>query len=93
MRTYDVYSRMLTYVDVAGCSFTVRFSRFDITKSHIQGSGRGRARDTEFYYFENDGEDEKEGRPSSTMLSVMKRLCSPPLCMLRIRSQHRHLLH
>jgi endoribonuclease Dicer len=46
-------------IDVADCSFVVRFSRFGTTRSHIQGSGRGRARDTEFYYFENDGEDEQ----------------------------------
>jgi len=50
---------MLTYAHVADCSFLVRFSRFGTTKSHIQGSGRGRARDAEFYYFENDGEDEQ----------------------------------
>jgi hypothetical protein len=50
---------MRTYADVADCSFVVRFSRFGTTKSHIQGSGRGRARDAEFYYFENDGEDEQ----------------------------------
>ncbi len=29
-------------VDVAECSFVVRFNRFGTTKSHIQGSGRGR---------------------------------------------------
>jgi len=34
---------MRTYADVADCSFVVRFSRFGTTKSHIQGSGRGRA--------------------------------------------------
>jgi hypothetical protein len=50
---------MLAYADVADCSFVVRFSRFGTTKSHIQGSGRGRAKDAEFYYFENDGEDEQ----------------------------------
>ena len=50
---------MRTYADVDDCSLVVRFSRFGTTKSHIQGSGRGRAKDAEFYYFENDGEDEQ----------------------------------
>jgi len=42
-------------IDVADCQFVIRFNRFDTTKSHIQGSGRARARDSVFYYFENDG--------------------------------------
>jgi len=46
-------------IDVADCSFVIRFNRFGTTKSHIQGSGRGRASDAQFYYFENDGEDEE----------------------------------
>ena len=41
-------------VDVSDCAFVVRFSGFDTTKSHIQGSGRARRPGAKVYYFEND---------------------------------------
>ncbi|CAE7283477.1 DCL-2 [Symbiodinium sp. CCMP2592] len=41
-------------LDVADCSFVVRFSRFHTTRNHIQGVGRARASEAKVYYFEND---------------------------------------
>eukprot|EP00448_Togula_jolla_P008459 CAMPEP_0170612418 /NCGR_PEP_ID=MMETSP0224-20130122/23714_1 /TAXON_ID=285029 /ORGANISM="Togula jolla, Strain CCCM 725" /LENGTH=815 /DNA_ID=CAMNT_0010937923 /DNA_START=35 /DNA_END=2482 /DNA_ORIENTATION=+ len=46
-------------VDVSDCAFVIRFSRFDTTKSHIQGSGRARRSDAEVYYFDNNPDDEE----------------------------------
>lgn len=46
-------------VDVSDCAFVVRFSRFDTTKSHIQGSGRARSADAEIYYFQNNPDIEE----------------------------------
>ena len=40
-------------IDVPSCQFIARFSLFDTTKSHIQGSGRARHQDAEIYYFDN----------------------------------------
>jgi len=40
--------------DVPSCGFVVRYSKFDTTKSHVQASGRARARDAQIFYFEND---------------------------------------
>uniref|UniRef100_A0A0G4GKX8 Helicase ATP-binding domain-containing protein n=1 Tax=Chromera velia CCMP2878 TaxID=1169474 RepID=A0A0G4GKX8_9ALVE len=41
-------------LDVAECAFVVRFSQFQTTKAHIQGSGRARKADAEVFYFCND---------------------------------------
>jgi len=46
-------------IDVADCEFVIRYNQFGTTKSHIQGSGRARARDPKLFYFENDGASEE----------------------------------
>ncbi|OLQ06032.1 Dicer-like protein 2 [Symbiodinium microadriaticum] len=45
-------------LDVADCSFVVRFSRFHTTRNHIQGVGRARASEAKVYYFENEPQEE-----------------------------------
>lgn len=40
-------------MDVAKCSFVVRFNRFNTTRSHVQGVGRARAEEARIYYFDN----------------------------------------
>lgn len=45
-------------VDVAACTFVVRFSSFHTTRSHIQGVGRARRKQSFVYYFNNDVESE-----------------------------------
>lgn len=47
-------------LDVSDCQFVVRYSKFHVPKSHIQGSGRARHRDAEIFYFENDPTTEKD---------------------------------
>lgn len=46
--------------DVQDCEFVVRYSKFDTTKSHVQGSGRARKNNAEIFYFENDPVHETE---------------------------------
>ncbi len=46
-------------IDVPECSFVVRYSNFDTTKSHIQGSGRARNAESKVFYFENHPELEQ----------------------------------
>lgn len=41
-------------IDVEICRFVVRFDYFPTVRSHIQGSGRVRAKDAKIYYFEQD---------------------------------------
>ncbi|CAJ1406198.1 unnamed protein product [Effrenium voratum] len=41
-------------LDVAECSFVVRFCGFDTTRSHVQGVGRARALSARVLYFENE---------------------------------------
>ena len=45
-------------IDVSDCQFVIRYSKFNTSKSHIQGAGRARHEDAEVFYFENDPEDE-----------------------------------
>uniref|UniRef100_A0A6T0E1R0 RNA helicase n=1 Tax=Chrysotila carterae TaxID=13221 RepID=A0A6T0E1R0_CHRCT len=45
-------------IDVADCRLIVRYSEFQTTKSHIQGSGRARRSDAKLFYFENDPQEE-----------------------------------
>lgn len=40
-------------LDVADCSFVVRFNQFHTTRSHVQGVGRARAQEARVYYFDN----------------------------------------
>lgn len=40
-------------MDVAKCSFVVRFNQFHTTRSHVQGVGRARAEEARIYYFDN----------------------------------------
>eukprot|EP00741_Cyanophora_paradoxa_P019643 tig00021135_g18961.t1 len=40
-------------IDVAECSFVIRFDKFETTKSHIQGSGRARNPNARIFYFDN----------------------------------------
>eukprot|EP01012_Entosiphon_sulcatum_P003240 TRINITY_DN10957_c0_g1_i1.p1 TRINITY_DN10957_c0_g1~~TRINITY_DN10957_c0_g1_i1.p1 ORF type:complete len:768 (+),score=101.27 TRINITY_DN10957_c0_g1_i1:22-2304(+) len=47
-------------IDVAECSFVVRFDKFHTTKAHIQGAGRARNVRALIYYFENDTELEQD---------------------------------
>jgi len=48
--------------DVQDCGFVIRFEKFDVTKSHIQGKGRARMHDAKIFYFENDPEVEERRR-------------------------------
>ena len=41
-------------IDVSACSFVIRYDSVSTTKSHIQGSGRGRSEDAQVFYFVND---------------------------------------
>jgi len=41
-------------IDVADCSFVIRFDTVKTTKAHIQGSGRARSGTARIYYFEDD---------------------------------------
>uniref|UniRef100_A0A7S1AC91 RNA helicase n=1 Tax=Noctiluca scintillans TaxID=2966 RepID=A0A7S1AC91_NOCSC len=41
-------------LDVKQCEVVVRFSKFQTTKSHVQGSGRARAWNARVFYFDND---------------------------------------
>ncbi|CAE8647280.1 unnamed protein product [Polarella glacialis] len=41
-------------LDVQDCEVVIRFSQFQTTKSHIQGSGRARAWNAQVFYFDND---------------------------------------
>ena len=45
-------------IDVSDCQFVIRYSKFNTSKSHIQGAGRARHEDAEVFYFENDPEVE-----------------------------------
>jgi endoribonuclease Dicer len=45
-------------LDVSDCQFVVRYSHFNVPKSHIQGTGRARHRKAEIYYFENSPDAE-----------------------------------
>jgi len=45
-------------IDVADCSFIVRFDFVGTTKSHIQGAGRARAPNARVFYFKNDAVEE-----------------------------------
>ncbi|CAK9083173.1 unnamed protein product [Durusdinium trenchii] len=40
-------------LDVAECSFVIRFQEFETTRSHVQGVGRARKEEARVYYFEN----------------------------------------
>lgn len=41
-------------IDVSDCELVIRFSKFETTKSHLQGSGRARHRDARIFYFDNE---------------------------------------
>ena len=45
-------------LDIADCNWVIRFSKFDTTKSHIQGSGRSRTEGSTIFYFENNHVEE-----------------------------------
>ena len=45
-------------LDVSDCQFVVRYSHFNVPKSHIQGAGRARHQNAEIYYFENSPDAE-----------------------------------
>lgn len=40
-------------LDVAECSYVVRFNEIHTTRSHVQGVGRARAQEARVYYFDN----------------------------------------
>ena len=46
-------------IDVSQCAFVVRFSQIKTAKSHIQGDGRARRADAEYFYFENNPDEER----------------------------------
>lgn len=48
-------------LDVSECQVVVRFSQFQTTKSHIQGSGRARAWNARVFYFDNEPGKELAG--------------------------------
>eukprot|EP00930_Biecheleria_cincta_P023734 TRINITY_DN17092_c0_g1_i2.p1 TRINITY_DN17092_c0_g1~~TRINITY_DN17092_c0_g1_i2.p1 ORF type:complete len:747 (-),score=120.10 TRINITY_DN17092_c0_g1_i2:302-2542(-) len=48
-------------LDVSECEVVVRFSQFQTTKSHIQGSGRARAWNAQVFYFDNEPSRELAG--------------------------------
>jgi len=45
-------------INVAECTWVVRFDKIHTTKNHIQGSGRARADVARIYYFDNDPDEE-----------------------------------
>jgi len=45
-------------IDVSACQVVIRFSSFNVSKSHIQGSGRARALNSRIFYFENNPSEE-----------------------------------
>eukprot|EP01062_Namystynia_karyoxenos_P045672 TRINITY_DN3397_c0_g1_i3.p1 TRINITY_DN3397_c0_g1~~TRINITY_DN3397_c0_g1_i3.p1 ORF type:complete len:1062 (+),score=296.77 TRINITY_DN3397_c0_g1_i3:72-3257(+) len=64
-------------IDVSPCAFVIRFDMFATTKSHIQGSGRARARDAKIYYFENRSEVEEARAERLTEIARDETLAIP----------------
>ena len=70
--------------DVPSCAFVVRYSKFDTTKSHVQGSGRARRKDAQVFYFENSPPHEES---QAAKLEACAR--DESLCLSRKEQQSR----